>query len=708
MSALWNDVEQAFQRLEARPGFETRPAQRAMAQFVCEWLENRTTGVVEAPTGIGKSLAVLLPAIAFCVRENARIVISTYTNVLAEQYWRKDLPLALSLFPKAPTVALAMGRSRYACMDAIRGNKLPRVRPELVRMLQEWLGVAREGVEAELDEFLRRKSVPPAFKAGLWETIAVPPACRARVCPYYYSCFYYQARRRAAQARIVITNHAFVLTDALVRLTTNEESSLLDDYDFLIVDEAHDLLDATASALEFDLDEAFVESLVAYAATLSNQIAYALESERPPLGFIMSVQRLAEQFARRCRTAFEQVEVPQLPPDGVATRVAPAELAEMPALSAAFRADLHAKVKHIADTLRTEIRTLLYELTQTLQAMRDQLTEAERQAAAEVIQQFAYGFAQIDVSLSRLSEPPEGVCWLEPTETGWKACYAPLDVADWLRTHLWQKRPSLLMSATLTVDERFDFFVQQLGLETPHQLRLPQVFDYARQCALYLPPIGTVPAPPSSPSVAGASEYYQRLAEQIGSLLRLTHGRALVLFASRHEMHEVAQRLPQLQGIRILIQGEGSNADLSKQFREDVHSVLFGLRSFWTGFDAPGETLTNLILTRIPFEVPTTPLQRARKARLEAQGADAFRAWTLPLAKLQMRQGFGRLIRRSTDVGIVAILDPRMRTRAYGQEILNNLPEGIAIFDSLEALAEWLRQRTDLGSACEFSFERDG
>ncbi|MCX7992947.1 MAG: hypothetical protein N2651_04675 [Fimbriimonadales bacterium] len=265
-------------------------------------------------------------------------------------------------------------------------------------------------------------------------------------------------------------------------------------------------------------------------------------------------------------------------------------------------------------------------------------------------------------------------------------------LADWLREHLWKRQPALLMSATLTVDGRFDFFEQQLGLETPNQLSLPPVFDYAHQCALYVPPVGAVPLPPQSAEAHGASLYYQRLAEEITALIQLTQGRALVLFASFHEMQQVRQRIPPLSGIRILMQGESALADLSKQFREDVHSVLFGVRSFWTGFDAPGETLMNLILTRIPFEVPTTPLQRARQAWFEVQGVNSFTAWSLPMAKQQMRQGFGRLIRRSTDRGIVALLDPRLRVKSYGPEILNNLPPGIPIFDSLEALQLWLRQ----------------
>ncbi len=696
MSGLWSIVESAFQRLEAQAGFEPRPVQREMARFVCERLESKTSGMVEAPTGVGKSLAALLPAIAYCLREKKRIVVSTYTNVLAEQYWRKDLPLALSLFPNAPSVALAMGRSRYACIDAIRGNRLRQIRPEMTRYLQEWIGVANEGTETELNEFLRRKGIPTPFMQGIWDAVVTPPACRAKACPYYYNCFYYESRRRAASAGIVVTNHAFVLTDALLRASTNDEVSLLDDYDYLIIDEAHDLLDAAASALEFDLDQKLIDSLIAHASALNNQIADALTGENPPMGFLMSVQKLVEGFAARCREALESASMPALPRDGVAVRVAPAELAHNPALASAFRADLHAPVAQVADALRSEISALYRELGQLYRDFKGELTERQREAVEETLTQFSYGFAQTYQNLGRLKEPPEGVCWVEPAEQGWKACYEPLILADWLRERLWQRQPTLLMSATLTVDGRFDFFEQQLGLETPHQLQLPPVFDYGRQCALYLPPIGTIPDPPQSAQAHGASVYYQRLAEEITALIRLTHGRALVLFASRHEMNEVHKRMPSLPGVRILLQGESSNADLSKQFREDVHSVLFGVRSFWTGFDAPGETLMNLILTRVPFEVPTTPLQRARKAWFESQGMNSFTAWTLPMAKQQMRQGFGRLIRRSTDTGIVAILDPRMRTKTYGREILNNLPAGIPIFDSLAAMEHWLRQHAKI------------
>lgn len=709
MSGLWQTVETAFQRLESQHGFSQRASQRQMAQFVCEQLESRQSAMVEAPTGVGKSLALLLPAIAYALQHDKRVVISTYTVLLAEQYWRKDLPLALELFPNKPEVALAMGRSRYACKDIICDHKKGNLFGDSVHLLRRWVNAdsedteaesdaASEGTETEFSAFLQQRGIPDLQIQNLWRDAAVPSACRAHLCKKYSECFYYQARERARQARIVITTHAFVLTDAIVRQFTNEKASLLDTYDYLILDEAHDLLAAAASALEFDLDERLIKHLTAHAWTFFRQMERLFEDDcQPPkefIKFIVSVEKLVSSFTNRVKEAYSEMVFPDtVLPEGVATRVAPESLAQMRALRGAYRPDLHPQAVRAATAIREAVNKFDSDLVRALHDDENALTASLRNKIAELLEEFQPLFSATQIDLEWLVDPPEiGVSWVEWDDSYWKACYEPIVMADWLAANLWRRCPAMLVSATLAVDGQFDFFAGQQGFEPHSVLQLPSVFDYRRRCALYMPLAGIIPSPPQDAASPHVEAYYQRLAEEITALIRLTQGRALVLFSSVNEMRQVRQRV-RLDGIRILMQGEGSVADLARRFLEDVHAVLFGVRSFWTGFDAPGETLVNLILVRIPFEVPTTPLQRARQAWFESRGLKAFNEWTLPLAKLQMRQGIGRLMRRPDDWGIVAILDPRMRTKPYGAEILRNLPAGMPIFDTHAALANWLRSR---------------
>ncbi|MCX7686741.1 MAG: ATP-dependent DNA helicase [Fimbriimonadales bacterium] len=683
MSATSLSLGEAFRRLEAQAGYEPRPVQRQMAQFVAECIEAGTPGVVEAPTGVGKSLAVLLPAILACARSDKRIVISTYTNVLAEQYWLKDLPFALSLFPEVQlSTTLAMGRSRYACLSRIHGRDLGRTTPELQGFLLEWASVAQEGTESELNAFLTRKAVPQQMMRDLFANLSVPPYCRARACTHYDQCFYYKSRNRAAKAQIVITNHAVVLTDALLKEVSEGEASLLGEYDFLVIDEAHDLIDAAQNALASELCLETAQEIIRTVSVVSNEFTSALESANPPQGFLNQVQLAVQDFSRLVQAHMNRADFGTIPPNGAIIAVAPPEMEQTHAIS------VSREYYQQAESLVMAIQTLLLQLQRALrQAWEDhksQFTDPQKAAVQEVLLQFNLWVKSLFAQLERLIHPPEGVSWVEPAPEGWRLCYQPLEVSAWLREHLFSNQPTLLMSATLTIDNAFDFYLQQVGLDNPRTLQLPPVFDYPRQCAIYLPPLGTIPTPPANTRQGIQTGYYDCVAQELTRLLHASRGRALVLFASRAEMMEVYRRMPRLDGIPIYVQGDGSNAHLSQQFRENTHSVLFGLRSFWTGFDAPGETLTNLIIVRLPFEVPTTPSQQARQALLELQGKDGFRDWSLPMVKQQMRQGFGRLIRKSTDKGVVCILDPRIQNRSYGREILANLPRGIPIFNRIE------------------------
>ncbi len=685
-------ISEIFARLEAREGFEARPVQREMATFIANCLQQGHTACIEAPTGVGKSLGALIPLIAWLLETGKRVVVSTYTNVLAEQYWRKDLPLALELFAEAGQqvrTQLVMGRSRYACIDRIYGRESSALEPALARFLREWVPLAQEGVESELAAFLRRKAVPQGLLRDLWHQIATPPACRARTCPHYGNCFYYRQRRAAANAQLIITNHSVVLTDALLKASGAD--GLLDEYDWLLVDEAHDLPEAARSALEFELSPDTLSEIIRNASSLSFQIANALEGEQRPDILLNTIAELVQVLARGCQAAVAPLNAVDIPSEGCILAIHPPELAEDEAVQKASRPDWLPLMQAVVESLQSQLRQFYADIKRELKQHRNQMSDRQYEAVREAVNQYASWFRSLYTGLNLLVNPSEGVSWVEATPMGWRACYQPLEVGAWLAAHLWSQQPAILMSATLTVDGAFDFFLRQVGLpEDVRTLRLPPVFDYARQCALYLPPRGTLPAPPRSARSHDAPAYYKAVAEQLAQILQATRGRALVLFTSRAEMEAVRDMLPPMPELRLMVQGESANADLSHRFREDIDSVLFGLRSFWTGFDAPGDTLSCVVLVRIPFEVPVSPPQIARHALLRWQGEDPFERWTLPLAKQQIRQGFGRLIRRADDKGIVCLLDARIHTRPYGKSILANLPANIPLYHLIEDAARVL------------------
>jgi len=694
-------INEALNRLEAREGFEARPVQRQMAAFIAECLQAGQTACIEAPTGVGKSLGALIPLIAWILAMGNRVVVSTYTNVLAEQYWRKDLPLALELFGEAGRelkTQLVMGRSRYACIDRIYGREGNALEPALLRFLKEWVPLAQEGIESELAPFLRRKGVPEGLTRDLWRQIATPPACRARACPHYASCFYYRQRRAAASAQLLITNHSVVLTDALLK--ANGAEGLLDEYDWLLVDEAHDLPEAARSALEFELSPETLEEIIRNASSLSHQIANALEGEQRPDALLNAIAELVQILARGCHAAVAPLNMADIPSEGRIVAIAPPDLMADESVQKASRTDWLPAMQAVVESLQGELRRFYSEIKRELKHHRLQMSDRQYEAVREAVNQYASWFRNLYMGLNLLVNPVEGVSWVEATPMGWRACCQPLEVGSWLAEHLWSRQPATLMSATLTIDGSFDFFLRQVGLsEGTRTLRLPPVFDYARQCALYLPPRGALPPPPRSAHAHDAPAYYRAIAEQLAEILRATRGRALVLFTSRAEMEAVRDALPPMPQLRLMVQGDGANADLSQRFREDTESVLFGLRSFWTGFDAPGETLSCVVLVRIPFEVPVSPPQVARHALLRWRGEDPFESWTLPLAKQQVRQGVGRLIRRADDRGVICLLDARIHTRPYGKQILANLPPDIPIHSRIEDAVQVLNHAPPLDKA---------
>jgi len=658
MSTASRLVEGAFKRLAALPGFTDRPDQRQLALLLCDLIEEGSYGMFEAPTGLGKSLAALIPAIAQGIANSKRVGIATYTNVLAEQYWREDLPMALSLFdvPTTYQPRFLIGKGRYAChvaMDEHQGRLAAGWRPQL-------------GIETEL----RESQLIPARQIGaVWRQIAAPAVCAGRQCERYDECFYYSARRTVLKAPLVITNHSVVLQDSM----SDDGQGLLGALDYLILDEAHDLIQSAAGTFEFELSPGFLLSLGAMASRLEALLGMRVTPKAQRL--IADYRNAIDRQVRALDHLVSNVRPAVL-------NVSPAVLEEHPAIKV-LRADptrakeLAVNIAETTAALTDAFQSVMSELAAESKDSRlqDSATAYLRfldQAASEC----ARLFARSDVSVTHQRSFPEPV--------------VRNDVVDYsvpLQEFLWPRTPATCLSATLTLDGSFDYFQRNTGIPEGYRERLKSPFDFNRQAAVYVPPPDRIPDPGQARKLGQEDAYYDAIAREIERIITMVNGKTLALFHSRREMEAVAERVRAPEHLTIYVQPRSGAGAIGKRFIEDVTSCLFALRSFWTGFDAPGETLSCVVLVRVPFEVPTEPPALARVAYLQSQGLDPFQSHTLPQAKMLMRQGAGRLIRRVEDRGVIALLDPRLRTKAYGEAILANLPEGMQIHSDIAEAA---------------------
>lgn len=640
-----------------------------------------TSGAFEAPTGLGKSLAALIPAIAHAIGGSKRVVIATYTNVLAEQYWRNDLPLALSLFEQpAPKVQFLIGRQRYACLAAMKELKASET--------SDFKSAAKLGIETEFRNNTRKFG---REATQLWSKIVSPPVCPGRLCNEYQECYYYKARRGAERASIVITNHSVVLQDALLKKASADELSLLGDFDFLIVDEAHDFADAALNALEFDLSEPKLSQLGA----ISQRIQSTLQPLSIDAADPISWNNLCEEFRKAIALSQRTLQsLGQTLGHGI-IKATPTEVWKHPQLQA--RATF-ANVPH-AQQLATHIGGLCHEYVKDIEDLLKSwrrsggISGVQAEDATDTIRNYCSFLKEFAVGCQMLFSADDmnysvGVTYASGDRD--KATFLRHDViglAEPLREILWEKVPTACMSATLATDNTFDFFKRMTGFQPMFEEQLPSPFDHGACSALYMPPAGAVSDPSTARKDGNEEVYYDQLAAQVSKIIRSMGGRTLVLFHSRREMEAVHSRLALPADYPILMQRASGVASLGERFVSDTRSSLFAVRSFWTGFDAPGETLSCVVLVRVPFEVPVDPAQVARMAWMQTQGLDPFGSYSLPQAKMMMRQGAGRLIRRADDCGVIALLDPRLRTKRYGEEILANLPLGMRTFESIEEAA---------------------
>ncbi|MBC8065602.1 MAG: ATP-dependent DNA helicase [Chlorobia bacterium] len=683
MSTVSYLIEEAFSKLRDKPGFVDRPDQHQLALLISDMIEGPSTGAIEAPTGLGKSLAALIPAIAHAMVSGKRTVIATYTNVLAEQYWRKDLPLAMSLFEASPTVkaaktAFLIGRQRYACLTSLYEHM-----PDMVGILQM---NAELGIETEFRSILplKQRELTP-----LWQKISAPPVCPGRLCNNYNDCFYYRGRRQAEKAQVVITNHSVVIQDALLAKLSDDGKGLLGDYDFLILDEAHDFPQAAVNGLEFELSGPRIGSLIGVSARLEN----ALQPLAKTANDEKSWHELCHGFREgldKCQKALIAYSL-QLGQPGILTMTPEAVMQHPQVKSHEAKGGVEG-AREVANLVAREAMGFVKTVEKLIEEWKnlDGLAEQVRQATDTIRNYLSY-IREFGGGSSMLFEP-EGVAVSYVGRSGADAMLRQdvIDLAAPLTELLWDKTPYVCMSATLATDGNFDFFRRTTGAEPMYEEILPSPFDFASATALYLPKPGAIPDPSQARKEGNEESYFRALAREISEIIRACGGRTLALFHSRREMEGVMAHIDLPPDLPVMMQAKYGFGTTGERFKENTKASLFALRSFWTGFDAPGETLSCVILVRVPFEVPIDPPQVARLAWMHTNGMDAFGSHTLPIAKMMMRQGAGRLIRRSEDKGVIALLDPRLISKRYGEEILANLPPEMRTFNDIADAVGWV------------------
>lgn len=612
-----------------KPGYEIRQPQIDVAEITAKAIREERQAIIEAGTGTGKSFALVVPA----VLSKKRTVISTETNTLLDQYVNQDLPFLQTILPTDFTFAKAKGKGNYVCKQKLQGCQSGEMfsqfaDPDEVEKLIEW---ARETERGDRSE--------PAFgfSEASWQMVGCDDLCPHRQCPFYgegakgnSDCFAYQARREFLEADIVVTNHTLLLLNSQAG-----GDAILGDHCTLIVDEAHTLAEQAQKTYGCEIKDRTLSAFGKYALKLCRKAGYELTGYDVTL-LEDSERRFFEQFRRLAKEQMTFSELPDL-------LLSEAQKASEPIL-------------RCLDMLRTAINSLAArndEDARMLQSLDDRAIEHIKH-------------------IKGLFEPAEN--WLPFVELQGKdyderratLSYKPVDVAPILRRELYGPRQSVILaSATMAIGRRFDFQIRDLGLWDPLTLQVGSPFDYVTQCQCLFP----IDLPDSK-----SPEYHTKLADMIEQILIHTEGRAFVLFTSYRDLNKVYDLLSWRLKYTILKQGELPKPALIEAFRSDVHSCLFATRTFFTGVDIPGEALSCVILTKMPFRPPTEPLFKAKCDLIKAHGGNDFREYGLPLAVNDMRQAFGRLIRSKTDRGLFALLDSRAINGPYFRTVMNSLP----------------------------------
>jgi ATP-dependent DNA helicase DinG len=620
----------------ALDAFEARPAQMQMAAAVADVLADGGVLLAEAGTGTGKTLAYLVPAIL----SRQRVLVSTGTKNLQEQIFFKDLPVLRNSLGIPFTAAYMKGRGNYLCLhrfEALKNGAAIRSREDEIAIacIDEWSRETDTGDRAEMDDL--PEDLP------FWPEIAATSEnCIGADCPQFNDCFVTRMRQRAAESDVVIVNHHLLCADASVRQSAFGE--VIPSCRYAIVDEAHQLEDVAT--------QYFGRAVSNYRFDdFARDVDRAIATKQIPADGADALRNDIDNVRDGARLFFGTLQMVRFD----APRGGPGPAA----VGAESRIRVTApQLERTADDAMRLSRAL--EAVEATIALTKDVSEdviALGRRAQEL---------RDDVAFLTRADDPGHVYYLETRGRGVFLRASPIDVSDIIREMLIDRMAAtILTSATLTVDGRFDYVRSRLGIRRAHETRLASEFDYTQQAILYLPKKMPDPRSPEFAAAAG---------REVVEILKRTDGRAFVLFTSYYNLRQVHQFASARVHYPMLVQGTAPRTALLREFKATPNAVLFATSSFWQGVDVVGDSLSCVIIDKLPFASPGDPITSARIEAINAAGGNAFAEYQIPLAILALQQGLGRLIRHRQDRGVLAVLDPRLRTMGYGRRFLASLP----------------------------------
>jgi ATP-dependent DNA helicase DinG len=615
------------------PGFEPRDGQLAMADAVASVFDSGGVLLAEAGTGTGKTLAYLVPAIL----SGKRVLVSTGTKNLQEQIYFKDLPVLHGSLDVKFTATYMKGRGNYLCLhrfENFHDSAAFRTRDDAryIELIDAWRRTTSTGDRAEIEE------VPEDLP--FWSEIAASADnCIGAECPQYADCFVTRMRQQAAASDLVIVNHHLLCADAAVR--QNSFGEVIPSCDYAIVDEAHQLEDVATQYFGISLSNYRIEDL---ARDVERALGAGLVPDEDRAD---SLRDDNDRLRDRSRDFFAVLQMLRLESAGTSNLGGESRV-RVRAQQLNAVADEGLGLSGALEALEADI-ALAHDLPEDVSALGRRASELRE-----------------DVSFLLRADDPGHVYFLEARGRGTFLRAAPIDVSDIISKLLLDKmKGTVLTSATLAVDHTFDYVKGRLGIRRAHEVLLASEFDYTRQAILYLPP--RMPDPRSR-------DFGQAAAREVVEIVRRTQGRAFVLFTSYATLREVQAIAAREIDYPVLVQGDAPRTALLRTFRATPNAVLLGTSSFWQGVDVVGDALSCVIIDKIPFASPGDPITAARIEAINREGGSAFGDYQIPLAILTLQQGLGRLIRHRNDRGVLAILDPRLRTMGYGRRFLASLP----------------------------------